>query len=98
MNDAVNVRVGREDLVEGGLVGDVHLVELGALARDELHAVDALLGGIVQVVDDDDLVAGLEEGQAGEGTDVTDSTLLFVECQRENAPLYGMAVGSSVGQ
>ena len=70
MNDAVNVRVRRENLVESGLIGDIHGVELGALARDELDSVDAFFGGVVEVVDDDDFVASLKEGEDGERADI----------------------------
>lgn len=57
VDDAVDVWVLREDFIKGRLVGDVHLVECRALASDELDAIEAFLRGIVQVVDDDDVVA-----------------------------------------
>ena len=47
MNDAVNVGVGLEDLVEGGFVGDIQLGKLGLLAGDQLNALQGLGGGIV---------------------------------------------------
>lgn len=74
MDYAVNVWVLGEDLVEIGLVGDVHRVELGTLAGEELNAVDAFFGGIVQVVNNDDFVASLEEGEDGERADVAHTT------------------------
>lgn len=74
MNDAINVGVFLEDLVDGGLVRDVDRVELRALAADDLDAVDSLLSGIVEVVDDDDLVSGIEESECGEGTNVPAAT------------------------
>jgi hypothetical protein len=46
------------------------LCVLGSLARDELDAVDDLFGGVVEVVDDDHFVVGLEQGQGCEGADV----------------------------
>jgi len=58
MDHIVNVRVGLEHLVESSLVCDVGLVELGLLAADELNAVEDFLGGVVEIVDDDDLVVG----------------------------------------
>lgn len=70
MDDIVDVWVVNEDLVERGLVGDVAGVVLGPLAADELDAVEDLGGGVVEVVDDDDLVVGFEEGKGGEGADV----------------------------
>lgn len=56
MDYIVNVRVVVEDLVECSLIADVGLVELGSLAADELNAIDDFLGGVVETVDDDDLV------------------------------------------
>lgn len=43
MNHAVNLGVLLKDLVKGRLIGDVELHELGALAADELDAVDDLV-------------------------------------------------------
>lgn len=77
MNDTVNVWIGREDLVKGGLVRDVELCELGADARDELDAVDDLLGGIVQVVRDDNLIASLEERKDRERANVATATVFM---------------------
>lgn len=74
VDDRVNSGVLLEDLVEGLLVGNVELVEVGAAAADELDAVEGNLGGVVEVVDDDDVVAVLEQGQRGEGTNVAGST------------------------
>lgn len=74
VDDAVDVRVGLEDLVEALLVSDIELDELGLLAGDQLDAVQGLGGGVVQVVGDDDLVAGLEQGEGGERADVARTT------------------------
>lgn len=74
MNNAVNRRVLREDIVQCWLVGDVNFVEDGPLAADQLDAIKGDLGGIVEVVDDDDIVAVLEEYQRGEGADVASAT------------------------
>lgn len=60
VDDTVDVRVGLEDLVESTLLGDVNLDELRSLSGDELNAVDDLVGRVVEVVRDDDLVAGLD--------------------------------------
>lgn len=78
VDHAVNVGVLAEDLVQGSLVGDVDIVELGALAADELDAIDDFLGGVVDVVDDDDLVTSLEKRQRGEGANVASAT---VQCK-----------------
>lgn len=62
LDDAVNGGVLLEDLVEGGLVGDVGLVEDRALPADQLHAVEGDLGGVVEAVDDDNIISVFEEG------------------------------------
>lgn len=74
MDDIVNVRVLLEDLVEGSLVLDVELVELGSLAADELDAVDDFRVGVVEVVNNDDLVVSLEESEGCEGANVAGAT------------------------
>lgn len=75
VDDIVDVGVLGEDLVQGGLVGDVDLVEERTLARDQLDAVDDLLGRVVQVVDDDDLVVGLKQSKGGERANVAGATV-----------------------
>ena len=84
VDDIVDVRVVDEDLVELGLVGDVAGVGDGPLAADELDAVERFGGGVVEVVDDDDLIVGFEEGEGGEGADVARATggepLAFCRC------------------
>ena len=74
MDDIVDVRVLLEHLIQLLLVGDIQRVVLGPLAADELDAVEDLLGGVVEVVDDDDLVVGLEKGESGERADVAGAT------------------------
>lgn len=74
MNHAVNGRVLREDLIERLVVGDVDLVEVGAATAEELNSVESNLGGVVEVVDDHDIVAMLEEGEGSEATDVASAT------------------------
>lgn len=76
MNNAVNVGVRLEDLVESGLVGHIDLSELGLLAGDQLNALESLVGRVVEVVCDNDLVASLEQSEGGEGANVTGTTVL----------------------
>ncbi|GJC78324.1 hypothetical protein ColLi_01162 [Colletotrichum liriopes] len=66
VDDTVNLGVLLEDLIEAGLVGDVNLVEVGALAAQELNAVDGDLGRVVEAVDNDNIVAVLEQREGGE--------------------------------
>lgn len=70
VDDAVNGRMLGEDSVEGRLVRDVDLVEVGTAAADELDAVEGHLGGVVEVVDNDDVVAVLEQSERREGANV----------------------------
>jgi hypothetical protein len=75
VDDTVDVRVSFKHLVEGGFVSDIELRELGLLARDQLDAVKGFGGGVVQVIGDDDLVPGLEQGEGSEGANVAGSTM-----------------------
>lgn len=74
MDNAVNVGVGLEDLIESRLVGDIQLGKLGFLAANQLNALQRLGGGVGQVVRDNDLVASLEEREGGERANVARST------------------------
>ena len=75
VDNAVNVGVGLEHLVKGILLSDIELDELGLLAGDQLNALEGLGGGVVQVVSDDNLVTGLEEGKGGERANVARTTV-----------------------
>jgi hypothetical protein len=74
VNDIVDIRVLLEHLIQCLFIGDVERVVLGSLAADQLDAVQDLLGGVVEVVDDNDLVVGLEESERGERADVAGAT------------------------
>lgn len=70
MDHTVNVRVLLEDLLHRALVGDVERVEERALAADQLDPIHAFLGRVVETVDNDDLVAGLQERESSERANV----------------------------
>lgn len=74
VDDAVDIRVFLEYGVELLLVGDVGLVKRGSLSRNELDAVEGDLGGVVEVIYNDDLVAVLQKSQRREGANVAGST------------------------
>lgn len=74
VDNAVDVGVSLEHLVEVLLVGDIELNELGLLAADQLNAVQSLGGGVVQVVSNDDLVASLQQSEGGERANVARAT------------------------
>jgi hypothetical protein len=66
MNDIVNVWILGENGIERLLVGDVGIVQLGANAGQQLNPIENFLGRVVHVVDNDYLVAGVQQGQASE--------------------------------
>lgn len=74
MDDAVDLGVSLEDLVEAVLLGDIDLNEVGLLAADGLNAVQSLSRGVVQVVSDNNLVISLQQGQSGERANVARTT------------------------
>lgn len=74
MNDTVNGRVLGKDLVQGLVIGDVDLVEVGATARDQLNAVKSDLGRVVKVIDDNDIVTVFEKSEGSEATNVASAT------------------------
>lgn len=74
VDNAVNVGVGLEHLVKGILLSDIELDELGLLARDQLNTLESLGRRVVQVVSNDNLVTGLEEGKGGERANVARAT------------------------
>jgi hypothetical protein len=77
VDHAVNGRVLGKDLVDGLLVGNVELVEVGTAAADQLNAVEGNLGRVVEAVDNDDIVSVLEQSEGGEGTNVAGSAVKF---------------------
>jgi len=68
--DTVNVRMLLKHLIQLLLIRDVALYVLGLLAADQLYAIDDLGGGVVEIIDDHDLVVGFEQGEGSEGADV----------------------------
>lgn len=74
MNDAVNGWVLSKDAIKSLLIGYVDLVEVGAAATDLLNTVDGDLGGVVQAVNNNDIIAVLEQGQCGERANVAGTT------------------------
>jgi hypothetical protein len=74
VDDTVDLWVFREYIVQCLLVRNVERI-VGRLATaDELNSVEDLRRGVVEVVDYDDVVVGLEQGQRGEGANVARST------------------------
>lgn len=74
VDDGVDGGVFGKDLVQGGLVGDVEVVVGRSSATDELNAIEDLFGRVAQVVDNDHVVAGFEEGEGGETANIACAT------------------------
>ena len=70
MYDTVDIRVLLKHRIQLLLIRDVALYVLGLLAADQLYAIDDLGGGVVEIIDDHDLVVGFEQGEGSEGADV----------------------------
>lgn len=85
MDNIVNIRMLVENLIQPLLVRDIARVVLGSLARNELDAVDDFFGGVVEVVDDHDLVVGFEESERGEGADVAGATGRYCQSSRSSS-------------
>jgi hypothetical protein len=74
VDDAVNFRVLGENLIDGLLVCDVDLVKGRAAAANQLNAIEGDLGGVVEGVNNNDIVTVLKEGEGGERTNVSGTT------------------------
>jgi len=77
MDDTVDIGILSKDFVQCLFVCDIDMVEVWSLPAEQLDAVEGDFGGIVETVDDHDLVAMLEESERGEGSDVTGSSAQF---------------------
>ena len=62
VNDAVDVGMSSKHLTQSLLVCDVHLVEGWPLATDQLNAIQGNLRGVVQAVDNYNLITMLKKG------------------------------------
>ena len=82
MDNAVDGRVLLEDGIERRLIRYVGLIEEGPLAAEELDAVEGYDGRVVEAVDDDDIIAVLEEGEGREGADIAGSSAVCVSWYR----------------
>ena len=76
MDNTVDIGMCLEDLLERRLVGDIDLVEDRPPPAQQLNAVQADLGRIVQAVDDNNIIAVLEEREGREGPNVASATVV----------------------
>lgn len=61
MNDTIYVRILLENFVKSAVIGNIDIVETRPLAADQLDTIDGLLGRIVKIVSNDDLVASFQQ-------------------------------------
>ena len=70
VDDIVELWVFHEDAIKSCFVRDVHIVVSGPFAGDDFYPVHAFFRGVVEVVDDDYIIAGFEKGNDGERANV----------------------------
>lgn len=74
MYHAVDVWVSSKHLVDACFVRDVHIVELRPLATDKFDPVEDNLGRIVEVVENNNFIASLQQGKSSERPDIACTT------------------------
>ena len=75
MDHAVNFGMRSKDIVQCLFICDIDFVEVWSLAAEKLDAIEGDFGGIVQTVDNHDLVAMLEEGKRSEGPNIAGTSV-----------------------
>jgi hypothetical protein len=75
VDDTVDVRVLLEDIVEILLICDVDLIIVRLLAADELYSVQGFWRRVVEVVDNDNLVAGVQQRKDRKGANVASAAV-----------------------
>ena len=66
MNNAVDIRMRLEDIVEPRFISDIELEKLWPLAADDLNAIDDLFRRVVEIICNNDLVICFEKGKSSE--------------------------------
>lgn len=84
MNDAINIRMLFEDLVKGGFIGNVDIVELRLLAANEFNAIQNFWGGIVKIVRYHNFVVRFEKREGSEGPNVAGTTVCLYQRGRRS--------------
>ena len=82
VNNAVHIGVRSEDFVKGRFIRDIDVVVGRASTSQQFDAADDRFGRVVLIVNDDNLVASLNEGHCGEGANIPRSTVLESEMLR----------------
>jgi hypothetical protein len=79
VDNRVDPGVLREHVFQRGRIRDICLVEGWSLAADKLDAIQSFYGGIVKVVDHDDVITGEEELKSREGANVACSPVVSAQ-------------------
>jgi len=56
VDHTVDIRVRFEDLIQGGSLGDVHIVKSRTLAANEFDTIHGLVRRVAEIINDDDLI------------------------------------------
>ena len=76
MDHIVDIRILSEHLIQRSLICDVHSIERRLSPAQELDTADNLLaGGVVAIINNDDLIARLNERESGKGANVARATI-----------------------
>lgn len=67
-----------EDLVELFLVCDIASIKFRTFSTNQFNAIDDFGRGVVEIVDNNDFVAGFEECKGGERTNVASSAVMIL--------------------
>lgn len=70
MYNTVDMRMGSEDAVKGSFITHIDVVKMRSLSAYRFNAIECFFGGIVEIVDNNDLVVGLEQGKGSEGANI----------------------------
>jgi hypothetical protein len=92
VDNAVNVRVRRKDLVKSFFICDIDLVEVWSLSAEKLDTVKGNLGRVVEAVDNYNLIAMFEESKGCERPDIPGASV------RLNVSLSRILVCGGAGQ
>jgi hypothetical protein len=75
VDDAVDIGIFREDLLQSLLICNVDLVEIWSLSAQEFNAIERDYRRVIQTIDDDDFIAMLEESERSEGANIAGASM-----------------------
>lgn len=75
MNDAVDVWMLGEDVIQSFLVGNVDVVVFRLLSTDQFYAVENFARGVVKVVNNDDFVVCFKKSEGSERANIAGTTV-----------------------